>query len=55
MGETLMILAGVLLTVGTALFVDPGLPMKIAEGLSAYVEEHSLSHVRELTGALKLS
>ncbi len=41
--------------IGTALFVDPALPTKVADGLSEYLTERGLSHVSELTGALKLS
>jgi dihydroorotate dehydrogenase (NAD+) catalytic subunit len=40
--------------VGTALFVDPGIPVKIAAGLAAYLERRGLSHVSELTGRLRL-
>ncbi|TWT46145.1 Dihydroorotate dehydrogenase B (NAD(+)), catalytic subunit [Phycisphaerae bacterium RAS1] len=40
--------------IGTALFVDPSLPAKIADGLSRYVEQHGLSNVTQLVGALKL-
>ncbi|MFQ5807956.1 MAG: dihydroorotate dehydrogenase [Phycisphaerae bacterium] len=40
--------------VGTALFVDPAAPIKIADGLSAYLQQHSLQDVSELTGGLKL-
>lgn len=40
--------------VGTALFVDPTAPQKIAAGLSEYLTQRGLSSVRELTGALQL-
>jgi dihydroorotate dehydrogenase (NAD+) catalytic subunit len=40
--------------VGTALFVDPTLPLQIADGLSAYLDRHGLSHVTELVGRLEL-
>ncbi len=40
--------------VGTALFVDPTTPLKIADGLSAYLQRRGLQHVSELTGGLKL-
>lgn len=40
--------------VGTALFVDPSLPVKIAEGLSQYLDQRKLSHISQLTGALEL-
>lgn len=38
--------------VGTALYVDPTTPLKIAEGLSAYLVRRGLSRVGELTGQL---
>jgi dihydroorotate dehydrogenase (NAD+) catalytic subunit len=40
--------------VGTALFVDPTIPLKIADGLAVYVERQGLAHVGELTGQLQL-
>lgn len=40
--------------VGTALFVDPTLPVKIADGLSAYLESKKLKSVSELIGQVKL-
>jgi dihydroorotate dehydrogenase (NAD+) catalytic subunit len=40
--------------VGTALFVDPTIPIKIADGLAAYVQQHGLPSVSALTGALQL-
>ncbi|MEW6251407.1 MAG: dihydroorotate dehydrogenase [Planctomycetota bacterium] len=39
--------------VGTALFVDPCAPVKIAAGLAEYVDERGLGSVRDLTGALQ--
>lgn len=40
--------------VGTALFVDPTAPVKIADGLREYLRANSLEHVSELTGRLIL-
>ncbi len=40
--------------VGTALFVDPTLPTKIADGLSAYLDQRGVGHVSELVGQLRL-
>lgn len=39
--------------VGTALFVDPTAPLKVAQGLSAYLDRHGFGHVRELVGGLR--
>lgn len=40
--------------VGTALFLDPTTPLKIADGLSRYLDRRGLAHVSELTGRLEL-
>lgn len=41
--------------VGTALFIDPSAPVKIADGLAAYVAARGLPNVAALTGALRTS
>lgn len=41
--------------VGTALFIDPSAPVKIADGLAAYVAARGLPNVAALTGALRAS
>jgi len=41
------------IAVGTALFIDPSLPIKIADGLAAYLETHDLPRVAALTGRLR--
>lgn len=40
--------------VGTALFVDPSLPVKIADGLAVYARERGLQSIGDLTGKLRL-
>jgi dihydroorotate dehydrogenase (NAD+) catalytic subunit len=40
--------------VGTAVFKDPFIPLKIIEGLNDYLERHKISSVRYLTGSLHL-
>lgn len=37
--------------VGTATFADPLAPVKVLEGLAAYVREHRLGSIREIIGA----
>ena len=37
--------------VGTATFADPLVPLKVIEGLAAYVREHGLRSIREIVGA----
>ena len=53
MTDWLMIAVGVVLTVGTALFADPYAPIKIAQGLSRYMEENGIQSLSELTGGVK--
>ena len=40
--------------VGTANFIDPSAGVKIAEGLIRYGDEHRISSVKELVGALRV-
>ena len=42
------------IAVGTALFVDPTAPIKIADGMSEYLARKNLSNARELVGKLSL-
>jgi len=37
--------------VGTATFADPLAPLKVIEGLAAYVREHELASIRDVIGA----
>ena len=39
--------------IGTALFTDPYAPVRIAEGLSAYLDKNGISSVTELTGKVQ--
>jgi dihydroorotate dehydrogenase (NAD+) catalytic subunit len=41
------------IAVGTALFVDPTIPLKICEGLTAYLKSRGLTSISELIGQLK--
>jgi dihydroorotate dehydrogenase (NAD+) catalytic subunit len=40
--------------VGTALFVDPNTPVKIVEGIGAYLEKMKVERLSDLVGALQL-
>ena len=40
--------------VGTAIFKDPFIPLKIIDGIKDYLERHNIQHVSDLTGALQL-
>ena len=42
------------LAVGTALFVDPATPLRIAEGLRTYLAEQKCGSIRDLVGTLKM-
>jgi len=39
--------------VGTAIFIDPTIPIQIVDGLSSYMEKHKLLSVNELIGSLQ--
>lgn len=39
--------------IGTANFLDPTTPFKVAKGIEEYMVRHNISSVKELTGALK--
>ncbi len=38
--------------IGTVLFVDPGVPVRVLEGMEDYLRRHGLASARELTGRL---
>ena len=40
--------------VGTANFVDPLAPVKVLEGIEAYLDRHGIASVREIVGALRV-
>lgn len=40
--------------IGTALFLDPTLPVRVCESVRAYLDRHGVQSVSELTGALRL-
>lgn len=49
-----MLLAGATaLQIGTVLFTDPYAPIKIAEGLTAYMEKNGIKSLSELTGGIR--
>jgi len=49
-----MLLAGAsALQIGTVLFTDPYAPIKIAEGLSEYMDKNNIKSVSEITGGIK--
>ena len=49
-----MLLAGATaLQIGTVLFTDPYAPVKIAEGLSRYMDENGIKSLSELTGGVR--
>ncbi|HSW44737.1 MAG TPA: dihydroorotate dehydrogenase [Phycisphaerae bacterium] len=40
--------------VGTALFVDPAIPLQVIDGLTDYLRRHGLTSVRDLVGRLQV-
>ncbi|MGE0480658.1 MAG: dihydroorotate dehydrogenase [Phycisphaerae bacterium] len=49
-----MLAGATAVAVGTALFVDPTTPLKIADGLREYLVQRKIGHVSELVGKLRL-
>jgi len=41
--------------VGTSLFRDPGVLLKIRDGLASYLEDNGLSAMEQLCGSIDLS
>lgn len=42
------------IAVGTAIFADPYAPLKVIEGIQAYLEKHHIERVSELIGAVRI-
>lgn len=42
------------LAVGTALFVDPATPVKVLDGIEAYLRKNNCSSIRQIVGTLQL-
>jgi dihydroorotate dehydrogenase (NAD+) catalytic subunit len=40
--------------VGTANFIDPGTPLRVIDGIAAYLRRHGMKSVSELTGSLRV-
>ncbi|PTN09331.1 dihydroorotate dehydrogenase [Mangrovibacterium marinum] len=40
--------------VGTAIFIDPTIPLQIVDGINDYLERHNFSSVREIIGSLQM-
>lgn len=49
-----MLAGATAVAVGTALFVDPTTPLRIADGLREYLAQRKIGHVSELVGQLRL-
>lgn len=49
-----MLAGATAIQVGTAIFKDPFIPIKIIDGIKEYMERHNIQHVSDLTGALQL-
>jgi dihydroorotate dehydrogenase (NAD+) catalytic subunit len=48
-----MIAGASAIQVGTALFIDPTIPVQIIDGISNYMERHKIQSVNELIGSLQ--
>jgi len=41
--------------IGTAVFKDPFIPLKVIDGLNDYLERHGMGSVEELIGGLQIA
>jgi dihydroorotate dehydrogenase (NAD+) catalytic subunit len=48
-----MIAGATAIQVGTAIFIDPTIPIQIVDGLTQYMERHKIQSVNELIGSLQ--
>ena len=48
-----MIAGASAIQVGTAIFIDPTIPVQIIDGISAYMEKHKIQDVNEIIGSLQ--
>lgn len=40
--------------IGTAIFIDPTIPIQIIDGIEVYLKEHNIQSISELTGSLQI-
>jgi len=50
----LMIAGATAVAVGTANFIDPSTPLRVIEGIAAYLERHDMASVKQLTKSIVL-
>jgi dihydroorotate dehydrogenase (NAD+) catalytic subunit len=48
-----MIAGASVVQVGTAIFIDPTIPVQIVDRISAYMERHKIQSVNEIIGSLQ--
>jgi dihydroorotate dehydrogenase (NAD+) catalytic subunit len=39
--------------VGTAIFIDPTIPVQVIDGIAAYMEKHKIHSISDLVGSLQ--
>lgn len=49
-----MLAGATAIEVGTAIFIDPTIPLQIVDGINDYLERHNFSSVREIIGGLQM-
>ena len=48
-----MIAGASAIQVGTAIFIDPTIPIQIVDGISSYMERHKIQNINEIIGSLQ--
>ncbi len=49
-----MLAGATAIEVGTAIFIDPTIPLQIVDGINDYLERHNFSSVRDIIGSLQM-
>ncbi|HKJ44119.1 MAG TPA: dihydroorotate dehydrogenase [Sunxiuqinia sp.] len=49
-----MIAGAAAIQIGTAIFIDPTIPIQIIDGIESYLKENNLQSINELTGSLQI-
>ena len=50
----LLIAGATAVAVGTANFIDPSTPLRVIDGIAAYLERHEMASVKQLTKSIVL-
>jgi dihydroorotate dehydrogenase (NAD+) catalytic subunit len=48
-----MIAGASAIQIGTAIFIDPTIPVQVIDGITQYMERHKIQNVNEIIGSLQ--